>query len=147
MHLAVLAVLLAAVPPCGDAATLDAIRAVANGIVAADNRRDLTAVLGYYAVDAVLLPPGEPPVEGKDQIRPRYEALFSTFSPEIEAHVDEACAGEALAFVRGRNGGRLVPRASGEAKTLDDAYLMVLRLEADGRWRISRLMWHSQGKR
>jgi hypothetical protein len=35
------------------------IRAVASGIVAADNRRDAERVLAYYAADAVLMPPGE----------------------------------------------------------------------------------------
>ncbi len=49
-------------------------------IVAADNARDLERVLSYDAADAMLLPPGEPPVQGGDAIR-------------------------SLAYVRGRNGG------------------------------------------
>jgi len=47
-------------------------RALATGIVDADNARDLERVLGYYAADAVLLPPGEGPVQGLAAIRPRY---------------------------------------------------------------------------
>jgi uncharacterized protein (TIGR02246 family) len=122
------------------------IRAVASGIVAADNRRDLQRVLAYYAADAVLLPPGEAPVVGRDEIRPRYEALFASFTPEIEVRIDEACVGAALGFVRGHNGGRLVSRAAGETRLLDDVFLMVLRLESAGEWRISHLIWHRQGQ-
>ena len=120
------------------------IRAVASGIVAADNRRDLERVLAYYAVDAILMPPGEVPVVGRDRIRPRYEALFASFMPAIELQLEEACVGAGLGFVRGRNGGRLTPPGSGEVRVLDDAFIMLLRLESDGVWRISHLIWHRQ---
>jgi uncharacterized protein (TIGR02246 family) len=118
------------------------VRAVAEGIIAADNARDIERVLGYYADDAVLMPPGEQPVTGRDAIRPRYEQLFAQFNPEIEAHVLEACAGASFAFVRGQNGGRLVPRAGGNPRDLNDVYLMLLRRDAGAGWRISHLIWH-----
>jgi uncharacterized protein (TIGR02246 family) len=122
-----------------------AARAVAKGIVDADNRGDLDAVMGHYANDAVLMPPGEAPLAGREKIRPRYRSLFADFSPGIELRIDEACAASGLGFVRGHNGGRLVPRAGGEPRLLDDAFLMLLRLESDGAWRISHLIWHRQG--
>jgi ketosteroid isomerase-like protein len=127
-----------------DAAAVREVRAVATGIVAADNQRDIERVVAYYSADAVLMPPGEAPVVGRDSIRPRYEALFAAFTPEIELRVEEACAGAGLAFVRGHNGGRLIPRASGEVRVLDDAFVMLLRLEPGGVWRISHLIWHRQ---
>jgi ketosteroid isomerase-like protein len=99
---------------------------------------------GPFAADAILLPPGEAPVAGRDKIRPRYEALFAGFSPEIEPRIDEACVAQSFGFVRGRNGGRLVPRSAGEPRALDDTFVMLLRLEPDGAWRISHLIWHRQ---
>lgn len=54
-----------------DAAPVRQVRAVANGIIAADNARALERVLAYYAADAVLMPPGEQPVVGRAAIRPR----------------------------------------------------------------------------
>jgi len=126
------------------AAGVRAVRAVAAGIVAADNERALDRVLGYYTADAVLMPPGESPLSGREKIRVRYEALFAAFTPEIHAGIEEACVAGGLGFVRGHNGGRLVGRESGAVRQLDDAYLMLLRLEADGVWRISHLMWHRQ---
>jgi uncharacterized protein (TIGR02246 family) len=129
-----------------DASAVRDIRAVATGIVAADNRRDIERVVANYSVDAVLMPPGEGPVVGRNRIRPRYEALFARFTPAIELQVEEACVGTGLGVVRGRNGGRLIPRASGEARVVDDAFIMLLRTESDGVWRISRLIWHRQSE-
>jgi uncharacterized protein (TIGR02246 family) len=119
-----------------------AVRAVATGIVEADNARDVERVLGYYADDAVLLPPNEPPVKGKAAIRPRYEALFAGFDPAIEGRLDEVAVTGPSAFVRGHNGGRMTERGSGEHRPLDDDYVMLLRKGADGAWRISHLIWH-----
>jgi uncharacterized protein (TIGR02246 family) len=127
-----------------DAPAVRQVRAVAAGIVEADNRRDLEKVLSYYAADAVLMPTGEAPVVGRDTIRPRYEALFAGFEPRIESRIDEACVSQRLGFVRGHNGGRLVPRTGGEPRALDDVYVMLLRLEPNGAWRISHLIWHRQ---
>lgn len=128
-----------------DAPEVREVRAVASGIVVADNRRDLQQVVDYYTNDAVLLPPGEAPMAGRDRIRPRYEALFAAFTPEIELQIHEACAGVDLGFVRGHNGGRLVSRASGETRSLDDAFVMMLRRDG-GIWRISHLIWHRQSQ-
>jgi ketosteroid isomerase-like protein len=118
------------------------VRAVAEGIVAADNARDIGRVLAYYADDAVLLPPGELPLSDHGEIRRRYDGLFQDFDPDIEARIDEICADGNIAFVRGHNGGWLVSRVGGRSRELDDVYLMVLRRDAGGDWKIARLMWH-----
>lgn len=117
-------------------------RAVAEGIVEADNARDIGRVLAYYADDALLMPPNEAPVTEHTEIQKRYESLFENFAPDIEARIDEICAEGNLAFVRGHNGGWLVSRTGGRSRELDDVYLMVLRRDPGGDWKIARLMWH-----
>ena len=112
-----------------DSPGVQAIRAVADGIVAADNARDLSRVMNSYAVDAWLMPPNESPVQGHGSIRPRYESLFANFSPAIEGRIDEACASGSIGFIRGHNGGRMISRNGGAPRQLDDAYLMTLRLD------------------
>ena len=118
------------------------VLAVANGIIAADNARELERVMSFYATDAVLMPPNEPAVVGHEAIRPRYEQLFANFLPEIELSVDEVCATDDLAFARGHNSGRLVGRRREEVRDLSDAFLMLLRRGDDRAWRISHLIWH-----
>ena len=121
-----------------------AVRAVAAAIIAADNARNLDSVLALYAPDAVLMPPGEEPVRGRDAIRPRYEALFRTFSPAIRSELDDVRVAGSLAFVSGRNTGELTPRDSASPpRRLNDLFLMVLSRDQAGRWRIARLMWHA----
>lgn len=124
----------------------DSVRAVAEAIIAADNASDLEGVMRVYAADAVLLPPNETAVIGKDAIRPRYAALFTSMVPAIVCEVDEVQVASDWAFVRGRNTGVMRPRSgSGPARRLNDVFLMVLHREADGRWRIARRMWHGAG--
>ena len=114
----------AAGPSCDVAASpAREVAAVATGIIEADNARALERVLAFYAPSAVLLPPGQPPVAGFAAIRPRYEAMFAAFTPELSARVDEACASGALAYVRGHNRGRLVSRGGGSGQVVDDPYL------------------------
>lgn len=74
------------------------VRVVAEEIVAADNARDIGRVQSSYAPDAVLMPPNEAPVRGWDAIRPRYEALFASFAPAIDGHLDEICVSGSIAF-------------------------------------------------
>ena len=118
------------------------VRAVAEGIIAADNASDIKTVLNFYDRDAVLMPPNELAVSGHDAIRPRYEALFANFKPAIKGRIDEICVDKKIALVRGHNGGEMTLIKGGEIKQLDDTYLMVLRRGADSKWRISHLMWH-----
>ena len=125
-----------------DSTAVVAVRAVADGIIAADNAGDIGRVMDAYAADAWLMPPNAAPVKGQAAIRPRYETLFAGFRPAIEGRIDEACVSGATAFVRGHNGGRMVPLRDGSPRALDDVYLMLLRREADGAWRISHLAWH-----
>lgn len=119
-----------------------AVRATATGIVEADNQRALDRVLDFYADDAILLPPGEAAVAGKPKIRPRYESLFAGFDPKIVGRIDQVCASGATAFVRGWNGGRMAAHDGGKDRALDGTYLMLLRRDADQKWRISHLIWH-----
>jgi ketosteroid isomerase-like protein len=48
-----------------------------------------------------------------------------------------------VAVDRGRTLGPLVSRTGGATRELDDKYVMMLRLEQDGTWRIARLMWNT----
>jgi uncharacterized protein (TIGR02246 family) len=118
------------------------VRAVAEGIITADNKRDLKSVLSYYATDAILMPPGGNIIAGVDSIRPGYESLFANFQPEIKPRLDEVCVSEDFAFVRGFNGGRMAGLGSHPSRMLNDVYLMILRRDHRGDWRITELMWH-----
>lgn len=128
--------------PGRSAADSLAVVRVARGIIEADNARAIEEALGFYAPDAILMPPGEPPVRGREHIRPRYEALFAAYRPEILSRIDEVSHCGDLAVVSGRNGGVLRSRAGGADRALSDVFVMVLRRRGDA-WMITRLIWHS----
>lgn len=122
-----------------------AVLRTAEGIIQADNDRDLERVLRHYAEDAVLMPPSERPVRGHPAIRPRYEALFDAYDPAIVMELQDITVCGDLAVVSGRNGGRLVGRGDAEDRELSDAFVMILRRRGGGTWVITRLMWHTDG--
>lgn len=137
----------AAQEACGHAASDSvAVHQVAEGIIEADNRRNLQAVMSHYAEGAVLYPPGEAPIRGRAAIRPRYETLFAGYEPEIVSEVSGIRVCGTLAVVTGHNGGWLRARGTRPDRTLQDVFVMVVE-KADGAWTITSLMWHSEPSR
>ncbi len=119
------------------------IEAVAHGLMAADNVRDAARVAELYAPDAVMLPLGEEPVQGIASIRPRYEAFFATHQPDLRFEIEETVVAGNLAYVRGRTRGSIRNLETGEEQMISDVFLMIQQRAPDGRWHISRLMWHA----
>jgi ketosteroid isomerase-like protein len=63
-------------------------------------------------------------------------------SPAIVCTLDEARVAGEWAFVRGKNTGVMRPRSGGEARALNDVFVMILQRQGDGQWKIARLIWH-----
>ncbi len=122
---------------------IERIHAVANGLMAADNARDVDAVVALYAPDSVLLPPNESPVSGIAAIRPRYAEFFQTHQPELRFVIEETELADDLAYVRGRTLGTIRGLGGLGDQAIDDVFLMILRKTGSGDWKISRLMWHA----
>jgi ketosteroid isomerase-like protein len=118
-----------------------AARAVAEGIIAANNDLALDEVLRHYDEPAVLWPPGGQPVRGLHWIARRYEEAFAAARPELGLTIEASCALDGLATVEGRVRGRRIPRSGGAAEPIDDSFLMVLGRVRSGEWRIRHLIW------
>jgi ketosteroid isomerase-like protein len=117
------------------------IRSHFDRLMIADSRGDVDAVLECYAVDAVLLPPGGASVQGLENIRPRYQALFAASRLEVRMEVESIEVNGALAFSRGFTRGRTIPKDGSPPREIADRYLMVLREQPGGGWKIAALMW------
>ncbi len=127
--------------PWDSSADVAAVGKVLAGIVAADNAGDLDAVMGFYADDAILLPPNDAAVRGKEVIRSRYEEGFRHFRFDIVFSSEETQVFGDWAFIRGTIQGRTVPKGTEPSRKLNDKYIMVLRRQKDG-WKIARLIWN-----
>ena len=102
--------------------------------------KDWKGDLALYTEDAIQLPPNQAALQGKAAIQAWYEAFppFSNFqeqSLEIEGQAD-------LAYDRGTYSMTVTPPG---AAPIEDRgkYLTIYRKQADGSWKIARVMFNS----
>jgi ketosteroid isomerase-like protein len=105
---------------------------------------DVSLIVDMYAEDAVIMPPNDTTLYGKDEIRSWWEDYFSFFriTSVLETEREITVAGD-QAFERESFSATIIPKESG-ARILDDIRsLSVWRREPDGGWKISHQIWNS----
>jgi uncharacterized protein (TIGR02246 family) len=111
---------------------------------AAAGSGDIDAILSYWADDAVMMPPGQPPLRGKAAIRDYVESgsTIPGFSIEwepLEAHV--ATSGD-MAYLIERN--RIsFQDSTGATVTETNKVVTVWRKQHDGSWKNVLDMWNA----
>jgi uncharacterized protein (TIGR02246 family) len=120
----------------------DALARLPRELIAADNRRNLSAVLRLYAEDAVWFPPSGEPVSRRPDIADRYRELFRS-QPALEIEVHGTAFGGEHGVAWGRTHGS-VRATGGEVRIVDDAFALAARCEA-GVWKVTLLAWHPAG--
>lgn len=95
----------------------------------------------HYGSDPVLMPPGRDAIVGREAVRDHYGRLLGNVDMAIEAESLETVIAGDWAIDRGVTRGRVTTRGGGDRR-LNDRYLMLLRRDANGSWKISRLIWH-----
>jgi uncharacterized protein (TIGR02246 family) len=111
------------------------VRARSRGVADAEARKDVLAVMPFWAEDAVVHFNGEAALKGKAAIQKMYaERLprLDTFRAASESI--QVAPGGGLAWETGSTAVTL-PNASGPPST--SKFLIVWRKEADGKWRIA----------
>jgi uncharacterized protein (TIGR02246 family) len=109
----------------------------------AAQRRDVDRVISYWADDAIVLPPGSPPVVGKAAIR---EFVVKSFqAPDFSISwktTDVAVSGSGdLAYATGTN--RVTFRnPDGKQVTVDGKAVTVWRRDKDGAWKCVVDIWN-----
>jgi len=107
------------------------------------NAGDLDSWLSLWTDDGVQLPPGEPPVVGKDQIRARNKGVLDKFTVNLSITNDELGVAGDWAFARGTYTATLTPKKSGPAIPINGKYITILKRQADGSWKIHRDIFNS----
>ena len=108
------------------------------------NAGDISRWMELWTDDGVQMPPDEPAVVGKEQIRGRNRAVLDQFTFNME-HITNLEVEEAgnLAFARGRFGATLTPKGEGKPIVVDGKYLTILKKQPDGSWKIHRDAFNS----
>jgi uncharacterized protein (TIGR02246 family) len=117
------------------------IRKLIEDLMAANNAGDIERAIAYYTPDALLLPPTEPEVSGREKIRTHYTGAFGRFALRVTATAQEIRSCADWGVVRGTVQGTLTEKTSEESRPLNDKFLGIVERGADGKWRLSRMMW------
>ncbi len=107
------------------------------------NSGDLDAWMSLWTEDGVQMPPGEPPVIGKDQIRARNGASLDQFTFSMAITNEEVEVAGDWAFARGTYTATLTPKEGGEPIPIDGKYMTILQRQPDGAWKIHRDIFNS----
>jgi len=105
---------------------------------------DLDMITGMFADDAILMPPNDTTVFGKDEIRSWWEDYFEFFriTSSVETEREVTVAGD-QAYDRASVSVTIIPKERGPTIRDDIRSLTVWRHEPDGTWKISHQIWNS----
>ena len=105
--------------------------------------KDVEKIASYWSEDAIVIPQGQPVVEGKAAIRDFVASSLQI--PGFRIHwVSERVSFSPdgrLAYMNGKNT-MTVPGANGTLVTLAGRGITIWRLEADGQWRCVVDIWN-----
>jgi len=124
-------------------ATVTELGQMNRDFAAALNAKDAKAAAALYTEDAVLIPPGEPVVRGREAIEEYWRGAIELggvrdVSVEtMDAHSSGSLGYETGSFVLTANG------PDGEAVTDRGRYIELLRREPDGRWLSTHGIWNT----
>jgi uncharacterized protein (TIGR02246 family) len=107
------------------------------------NSGDIDGWIFLWADDGIQMPPGSPPVLGKEEIRKRNKAVLDRFTFDLSITNDETSVADGWAFARGTYKATLTPRNGGERTHVDGKYLTIFQRQSDGSWKIYRDIFNS----
>ncbi len=119
-----------------------AIRDGGRRFVEAYNRGDAAAAADHYTEDAKLLPPNLEMVSGKEAIRGFWKTAMDMGVRRINLETEEVGYDGDLAYVRGVSTVTIQPEG-GQEVTHRGKYLVALKRQADGSWKVAVDIWNS----
>jgi uncharacterized protein (TIGR02246 family) len=136
----------AAAPPADVDAVADAIDAVWREYEASHLASEPDRWIELWAEDGVQMPPGVPPVVGKDAIYPRItnDLQNNEYSEFVITNEDVEVNG-GMAFARGTFAVTVAPKNGGDAMSFEGKYMTIFRQQPDGSWKIYRDIFNSNG--
>jgi uncharacterized protein (TIGR02246 family) len=120
--------------------TEEEIQALLGAWADALRRSDAPAVASLVTDDAEFWSQGAAPLSGREAVEATMAAFLERFALDQQFEVQELVVSGDLAFVRGLERNRLVPRDGSESREVLQRAFSVLRRESDGVWRFARGM-------
>lgn len=120
------------------------IEALIEGVEEANNAGDVERWVGYFAADAVYMPPGVPAVTTREGLVEIAEAGFRHRS-DVDIEPVEIRVFDDWAFARTEVAGTVTVHGSGEVVDVDTKQIVIYTRGADGAWRIARMISNGNG--
>lgn len=122
-----------------DTGAIDQVRRDFNTAFTAGNAEAVGQLIDR---DGVWLPPGRPTVVGKENIVRLYVERFAQDRSRFELKAGDIQVADGLAVLNGDFSRVDTPRGGGMAKPVSGHYLLVLKKQPEGGWRIVRDIWN-----
>ena len=97
-------------------------------------------VAALMTADAHDMEPGQPTLVGASAVQEGLMGLFQQNSAQIEITGEKTDVSGDMAYDRGTYRNTITPKAGGAAMTEEGRYLVVLKRQADGSWKLVELM-------
>jgi uncharacterized protein (TIGR02246 family) len=117
-----------------------AIRELIAQTAAANNAADTLGWVALFEEGAVYMPPGAPQVSTAAGLTDMAEAGFGSYAADVQITPAEIVISGDWAFARSHVTGSVTPREGGEAIPVDVKQLVIYHRQADGSWKIARLI-------
>ncbi|MDA2931509.1 SgcJ/EcaC family oxidoreductase, partial [Acidobacteria bacterium AH-259-O06] len=124
-------------------ADVEAVNSLHDEYVTVHNDNDAERLAALYTQDAVLMPPNEPARAGNQAVQSWFQDAFDQSTAELSLASDEVQVTADSAFDRGTYTIKLTPKSGGEAIEDNGKWILILRKQPDGSWKIARAIWNS----
>lgn len=136
-----------ALAACGNAevdhgANEAAVRSTFTEYVAAGESGDVERFLSFFADDAVIMPPGQAIIHGREALAAFARPFFSQFTIRQVFSLDLVRVADDWAVATYTYVETLTPTAGGPAVEERGKGISVLRRGADGAWRFTHAIWN-----
>lgn len=117
-----------------------AIRKLTEDWLAAVRTKDIARLKNMVTEDVIFLPPGLPPIRGKQAVEAMYNSFFPQFtSIEQTVSIEEVMVAGDWAFAWGTERLVLVPKTAGASPIqMEGKGMSIMRRQPDGSWRFAR---------
>jgi uncharacterized protein (TIGR02246 family) len=122
-------------------AEVSAIESLMNQVEKAFNEGDLDAYMATFADDAIVMPPGESALIGKEAIRDGY-GFIESMSFDMKIFIDELEVSGDWAFHRSHWKGAWTEEDSGKKTEIESKDIGILKRQPDGSWKITHTIFN-----
>ena len=121
-----------------------ALQALFQAYVETVNSGDAAGWLTFFTEDAVMMPPNEAHVIGKEAIRAWGQPYFDQFDMKEALRPTEIQVAGDWAFVRLEGTFQATPKGGGEPAEEAIKAIWILERQSDGSWKAARTIWNSE---